>query len=120
MLNNHIEFDDEIFFLSVELFNKYLIDSRIKVRFQFFFSKYSSIDPIRLIEYFDELARIDTNLNGFRHKLTRDHFTEIQMEILLTIDFQFPRYTPHLFISYFIRFLSSFRFFFRPMSHEND
>ena len=70
------------------------------------------VDPIRLIEYFDELARIDTNLNGFRHKLTRDHFTEIQMEILLTIDFQFPRYTPHLFISYFIRFLSSFRFFF--------
>lgn len=76
------------------------------LRFRFLL-KYSSMDSIRLIEYFDDLARIDTHLNGFRNKLTRDHLIELQLEILSTIDYQFPQYTAHLFISYFLRYLSS-------------
>lgn len=32
MLTDQIDFDDEIFFLSIELFNKYLVDSMIKLR----------------------------------------------------------------------------------------
>jgi hypothetical protein len=39
-------------------------------------------------------------------KLNRDQLIEIEINILTTIDDIFPQYTPHMFISYFLRFLS--------------
>jgi len=66
-----------------------------------------SIDSSRLIEHFHELARIDRNLFPITN-LTRDQLNQIQIEILTTIDYRFPQYSPHLFISYFLRYLSLF------------
>ena len=38
-------------------------------------------------------------------RLTRDQLIEMEMNILTNIDHIFPQYTPHMFISYFLRFL---------------
>ncbi|CAF0745590.1 unnamed protein product [Adineta steineri] len=63
-----------------------------------------SIDTSRLIEYFNELARMDSNLSAIR--LTREQLNETEIEILTTIDHTFPQFTPHMFICYFLRFLN--------------
>jgi hypothetical protein len=39
-------------------------------------------------------------------RLNRDQLIEIELDILTTIDYIFPQYTPHVFISYFLRYLS--------------
>ncbi|CAF0805373.1 unnamed protein product [Rotaria sordida] len=62
------------------------------------------IDTPRLIEYFHELARMDPNITTIT-RLNRDQLIEIEIHILTTIDHIFPQYTPHVFISYFLRFL---------------
>jgi hypothetical protein len=38
-------------------------------------------------------------------RLNRDQLVESELHILTTIDHIFPQYTPHMFISYFLRFL---------------
>ena len=45
-------------------------------------------------------------------RLTRDQLLEMEVNILTTIDHVFPQYTPHMFISYFLRFLRKFIVFF--------
>jgi hypothetical protein len=40
------------------------------------------------------------------NKLNRDQLIEIEIHILTRIDHVFPQYTPYMFISYFLRFLS--------------
>ncbi|UJR38520.1 hypothetical protein I4U23_031186 [Adineta vaga] len=135
MLTCQIELDDQVFFTSVELLNKYLICSMMKAcssiskepnhirnQYELIKEKYlrerylvatacfqlatqicnHSIDSARLIEYFYELARLDSNITI---KFNRDQLNEIQIQILTTINHQFPCYTPHMFISYFLRFL---------------
>ncbi|CAF3877439.1 unnamed protein product [Rotaria magnacalcarata] len=44
--------------------------------------------------------------------LNRDQLIQIQIQILTTIDHIFPRYTPDIFISHFLRFLSRFIYLF--------
>ncbi|CAF1216684.1 unnamed protein product [Rotaria sp. Silwood1] len=138
MLTYQVEFDDRVFFTSVELLNKYLICSMIKtcssinkdpnslrnqyelIKEKYLREKYiiatgcfqlstqicdRPIDTPRLIEYFHELARMDPNMTTIT-KLNRDQLSEIEIHILTTIDHIFPQYTPHMFISYFLRFLN--------------
>jgi hypothetical protein len=59
----------------------------------------------RLIEYFHEPVRMDPNMTKIT-RLNRDQLIEIELHILTTIDYIFPQYTTHMFISYFLRFLS--------------
>lgn len=119
LLTDQIELDDQVFFTSVELFNRYLICSTMEILrssredLDFFKEKcrrrksllatgcfhlsaqicHRSIDSIRLIEF---------NPNRF----TREDLLEIEVEILDAIRYDFPRRTPHLFIAFFLRYLS--------------
>ena len=119
LLNEQIELDDQVFFTSVELFNRYLISSTMNIlrsskeELDSFKDKcrrrksllatgcfhlsahicHRPIDSIRLIEF---------NPNSF----TREDLLEIEMEILDAIRYEFPRRTPHLFIAFFLRYLS--------------
>ena len=120
LLNEQIELDDQVFFTSVELFNRYLMCSTMEIlrsstgeELDAFKAKcrrrkallatgcfhlstkicHRSIDSIRLIEF---------NPNSF----TREDLLEIEIEILDAIRYEFPRRTPHLFIAFFLRYLS--------------
>ncbi|CAF1409137.1 unnamed protein product [Adineta ricciae] len=128
MLTCQIELDDQVFFTSIELLNKFLICSMIKacqqsndlriMKEKCLREKYlitiacfrlatqicnRSIDSSRLIEYFYELTRIDSTIT--KTKFTRDQLNQTEIDILTIIDYRFPSYTPHMFISYFLRFL---------------
>jgi hypothetical protein len=45
-------------------------------------------------------------------RLNRDNLMESEIDILTKIDHIFPEYTPHMFISYFLRYLSLLNSFF--------
>ncbi|CAF1071641.1 unnamed protein product [Rotaria magnacalcarata] len=139
MLTCQVEYDDRVFFTSVELLNRYLICSMVKsshsigkdqkglknqyesIKEKYRQDKYiiatacfqlatqicdQPIDTSRLIEYFHELTRMDPNMTKVT-TLNRDQLIQIQIQILTTIDHIFPRYTPDIFISHFLRFLNS-------------
>ncbi|CAF4196638.1 unnamed protein product [Rotaria socialis] len=152
MLTCQVEYDDRVFFTSIELLNRYLICSMVKsshsigkdqkslknqyesIKEKYCQDKYiiatacfqlatqicdQPIDTPRLIEYFHELTRMDPNMTKVT-TLNRDQLIQIQIQILTTIDHMFPRYTPHIFISHFLRFLSRFIYLFSSKGKEKN